>query len=85
MPRSATRRFHLIGFRPVREPAEPMVPMTIRVAEKLGLSGRAADWTSPGDLARQTSTSPAMLRELLNQLVTVGLFERLDGRYRAIA
>ena len=68
----------------MRELAEPVVPMTIRVAEKLGLARRAAEWTSAGDLARQTSTSPAVLRELLNQLVTVGLFERLDGRYRAV-
>ena len=51
----------------------------------LGLTERAADWTSAGDLARQTSSSPALLRELLNQLVTLGLFDRDGMRYRVAA
>jgi len=49
----------------------------------LGLTERAADWTSAADLARQTSTSPALLRELLNDLVARGVFLRDNGRYRA--
>lgn len=52
------------------------------VIKTLGLAERAADWTSAGDLARRTSTSPALLRELLNQLVALGLFDRDGVRYR---
>ena len=55
------------------------------VITTLGLTERAADWTSAGDLARQTSSSPALLRELLNQLVTLGLFDRDGMRYRVAA
>ncbi|QUQ72258.1 hypothetical protein [Kutzneria sp. CA-103260] len=55
------------------------------VITALGLTERAADWTSAGDLARQTSSSPALLRELLNQLVTLGLFDRDGMRYRVAA
>lgn len=50
----------------------------------LRLADRAADWTSAADLARQTSASPALLRELLNQLVTLGLFDRDGSRYRVV-
>jgi DNA-binding IclR family transcriptional regulator len=53
------------------------------VITTLGLTERAADWISAGDLARQTSTSPALLRELLNDLVSRGVFLRDNGRYRA--
>ena len=55
------------------------------VITTLGLTERAADWTSAGDLARQTSSSPALLRELLNQLATLGLFDRDGMRYRVAA
>lgn len=48
----------------------------------LRLTDRAADWTSAGDLARRASTSPALLRELLDQLAALGLVDRDGPRYR---
>jgi len=62
--------------------ADLVTPMCVRVAATLGLADLADAWETADALASRTDTDASVLRVVLDQLVTVGLFESRDGRYR---
>lgn len=58
-------------------------PMALRVAATLGLVDRAwVTGATADDLAAATGTAAPVLRRLLDHLVTVGIFELDEDRYR---
>jgi SAM-dependent methyltransferase len=71
--------------RTVRALADLATPMSVRAAATLRLAELADSWTTAAELAAATATVAEMLRELLDHLVTVGLFEVHGGRYRTTA
>ncbi|HEX6358423.1 methyltransferase [Actinophytocola sp.] len=63
--------------------ADLVTPMSIRVAATLNLVERAGNAGATAEqLAAETGTSAPALRSLLDHLVSVGVFDLGDGRYR---
>lgn len=73
------------AVRSVREMADLVTPMSIRVAATLGLAERAGEAGATAErLAAEVGACASALRRLLDHLVTVGVFDfdALSGRFR---
>lgn len=73
------------SVRSVREMADLVTPMSIRVAATLGLVERAGDGGATAErLAAEVGACASALRRLLDHLVAVGVFDfdALSGRFR---
>jgi hypothetical protein len=71
--------------RSLYELADLATPMAVRAAATLGLADLADSWVPATELAAMTGTVAELLKELLDHLVTVGLFEARGDHYRATA
>jgi hypothetical protein len=65
--------------------ADLATPMAVRAAATLGLADLADSWIPATELAAATGTVAELLKELLDHLVTVGLFEARGSHYRVTA
>ncbi len=70
--------------RSLRDMASMATPMSLRVAATLRLADRVGDTgATPTDLATQTGTREAALTRVLDHLVSIGVFQLVEGRYHA--